>query len=157
MTAAPRYTVRTDMPEATQALGFVACVDDARHPDDPRDGASCCWCQDLDDAERIADGLNRDELFRERLRDLIVEGAVGVTKAPGEMSTLRDAAPLTIDELQHLTWLASSCTAVPLLTKPQLARLLDDRARLIVALRNLAEFRPSIRDEIEELLARVVG
>lgn len=73
----PRYAVRTDMPDATRALGFVAWVDDAQHPDDPWAGASCCWCQDLADAERIAAGLNRDEMFRRRLRFVIIDEVVG--------------------------------------------------------------------------------
>jgi hypothetical protein len=71
-----------------------------------------------------------------------------------------DPPPLAADELQHLTWLASSCPAVPLLTKPQLARLLDDRTRLILALRNLLRC-PAIddrwREPAERVLLRVDG
>jgi hypothetical protein len=74
-----------------------------------------------------------------------------------ETIVTRDLPPLTADELQHFTWLASSTYALPMLTKPQLARLLDDRARLLAALRNLAEFRPSLREEVDAVLLMVEG
>lgn len=68
---APRYTVRM---RPAGLVVFPAWVHDARHPDDPA-GAPCCWCQDIRDAERIAAGLNRDEMYRATLGFLIVDEA----------------------------------------------------------------------------------
>ncbi len=66
---APRFTVRTDaIPRDLAQLGFVAWIDDAQHPDGTEDGASCAWFQDIRDAWRVAEVLNRNERFRERLR-----------------------------------------------------------------------------------------
>lgn len=71
----PRYTVRRDMP-AEMLVHFRAWVHDAKHRDDPHAGAPCCWCENLADALRIEEALNRDELFRARLRNLIVDEAL---------------------------------------------------------------------------------
>ena len=76
-TPATRYTVRRDMP-AEMLVHFRAWVRDAQHPDEPDDTAApCAWCPSLADAERIAAGLNRDEMVRERLRFLIIDGVTG--------------------------------------------------------------------------------
>ena len=57
----PRFAVRTgSIPKELSRLGFVAWVDDAQHPDGTEGGASCAFCQDMRDAERIAAMLNRN-------------------------------------------------------------------------------------------------
>jgi len=70
-TPAPRYTVRQGVHSY-----YRTAVHDAQRLDGP-DGAPCCWCHTVADAERIATGLNRDELFRKALRFLIIDEVVG--------------------------------------------------------------------------------
>ncbi len=65
----PRYTVRADIiPAALADLGFVAWIDDTKHPDGSVGGASCSWHQDIRDAERICATLNKMAAYRARLR-----------------------------------------------------------------------------------------
>jgi hypothetical protein len=52
------FTVKTDIPNTMRALGFVAYVEDANHPDGGP--LSLSWHQSLLDAERVAEALNRD-------------------------------------------------------------------------------------------------
>lgn len=54
-----RYTVREDkIPPQLRARFFRAWINDAKHPDDPTEGASCAWFTDLADAHRVCDALN---------------------------------------------------------------------------------------------------
>lgn len=52
-----RFTVRTDVPEPMRRLGFVAYVEDSKHPD----GCACSmsWHQSLHDAGRVALAMDR--------------------------------------------------------------------------------------------------
>ena len=53
-----RYSVRTDVPMQLREHGFVAYVHDAKHRDDPEDGASVSWHSSVEDAERVMGALN---------------------------------------------------------------------------------------------------
>lgn len=68
--------------------------------------------------------------------------------------------PLSADELEHFHWLVIEPRAVAVLTKPQLARLLDDRERLIDIVRELVYGPTGIVDALERaesVLIRVAG
>jgi hypothetical protein len=75
MTAAPRYTVRTDKISQRFRIGLDAWINDADHPDDPQHGASISWHQSVDDARRVCDALNAMENWARALRAQIGEAA----------------------------------------------------------------------------------
>jgi len=189
----PRYTVRTArIPEQLRVRFFVAWINDANHPDDP-EGASVSWHMQLEDAERVCGALNRDEVFRARLRAEITDEVVGAIERgeatlrpstagtvtiPTELREVRamsaitaqDAAPLSTDVLDHLHWLVIEPAAVAAIRKSELARLLDDRTRLISVLERLLRYCerqfigwPSnlgvvdIRNETCAVLSRIKG
>lgn len=84
---------------------------------------------------------------------------ITTTPAPAPLDT-RDLPPLSAETLEHMHWLVIDPLAVAVLTKPDLARLLDDRKQLIAALRELAGPRrnwPDTRERAERLLIRVEG
>jgi hypothetical protein len=84
----------------------------------------------------------------------------GLSATPVASSDPSDLPPLTAEVLEHLRWLVETPCAIPQLDKPTLARLLDDRARLIEAVHTLLlchAIGEQWREPAECLLIRVEG
>jgi hypothetical protein len=64
--------------------------------------------------------------------------------------------PLTAEQLEHLRWLATSEQAIPVVDKPMLARLLDDRTELVEALLLMVRGTPEAAERAERVLVRMV-